>query len=100
MDKEKLKKIIIENAKNRKPQPIMPSALQMAKNLAKTTFDTVKSVSQGNPMNISDEQAASRKAICNDCSFFNKMQERCSKCGCYMKVKTYLKAAVCPVGKW
>ena len=39
-----------------------------------------------------------RMAICQTCKFFNKV--RCTKCGCFMALKTTLKAASCPVGKW
>jgi hypothetical protein len=97
MDREKLKQILLDNAKRNQN---MPSPIQMAKNVAKTTIDTVKSIAAGNPLNVSDEEVNRRKSICNECSFFNKAQERCSKCGCYMAIKTYLKSATCPIGKW
>jgi hypothetical protein len=32
--------------------------------------------------------------------FFDSLSERCSRCGCFLSVKTYLKAEKCPVGKW
>jgi uncharacterized paraquat-inducible protein A len=41
-----------------------------------------------------------RLAICRACEFFRASDERCSRCGCYLAVKTYLKAERCPVGKW
>ena len=37
--------------------------------------------------------------ICLGCEFF-KDSGRCSKCGCFMKVKTQFIHASCPVGKW
>lgn len=97
MDKEKLKKLLIENANKNKT---MPSPIQMAKNLAKTAVDTVKSVAAGNPINATSDVINNRKNICNSCQFFNKAQDRCTKCGCNMAIKTYLKAATCPIGKW
>jgi hypothetical protein len=97
MDKEKLKKILIENANKNKS---MPSPVQMAKNLAQTAIATVKSVAAGNPLNAPDDVISKRKNTCNSCPSFNKAQDRCTKCGCNMAIKTYLKAASCPLGKW
>ena len=37
--------------------------------------------------------------ICSDCEFLTK-RNRCLKCGCFMKVKTRVAIASCPVGKW
>jgi len=42
----------------------------------------------------------SRLAICNTCEFFYKRLNKCRKCGCFMKLKSTLKQASCPVGKW
>ena len=47
-----------------------------------------------------EELKADRLAICAECPFFIKRSKRCSKCGCYMKLKTSLEQAKCPVGKW
>ena len=41
-----------------------------------------------------------RLDICYDCPFFNKRSIRCRKCGCFMNLKTTLKQAKCPIGKW
>jgi hypothetical protein len=41
-----------------------------------------------------------RLAICNECPWFNKRSARCRQCGCYMKLKTTLERAKCPMGKW
>ena len=37
--------------------------------------------------------------ICSQCEFLKK-HTRCEKCGCFMKVKTRLATARCPIGKW
>jgi len=76
----------------------LPSVVEMGKNLVQTAVDSAKSVLAGEGLNITEEQAASRLAICNQCEFYQ--DSRCTKCGCYMAVKTHLKAANCPVGKW
>lgn len=41
-----------------------------------------------------------RLAECNDCEHFIKATSQCKKCGCFMKVKTRLATARCPIGKW
>lgn len=46
------------------------------------------------------ELIESRLAICNTCPFFNKRLAKCKKCGCFMKLKTTLQEAKCPVGNW
>ena len=41
-----------------------------------------------------------RLAECRDCEHFIKATSQCKKCGCFMKVKTRLSTARCPIGKW
>ena len=36
--------------------------------------------------------------LCIGCEFLNN--NKCEKCGCFMKVKHKLKMASCPIGKW
>ena len=36
--------------------------------------------------------------LCSGCEFLNN--NKCEKCGCFMKVKHKLAMASCPVGKW
>ena len=43
--------------------------------------------------------ALSRIRLCLGCEHLKK-HTRCDKCGCFMKVKTRLAAAKCPIGKW
>lgn len=104
MNRDTLRNMLLDNAKIQKlassNKPNMPSPVQMAKNLVSTAVNVVKSVADGNSINVDSDEANKRKGICNSCEFFNKAQERCSKCGCYMAVKAYIRAANCPVGKW
>lgn len=39
-----------------------------------------------------------RMDICKTCPFFTG--KRCRKCGCFMALKTTLRQATCPIGKW
>ena len=41
----------------------------------------------------------SRWDLCQSCEFLTE-SNRCTKCGCFMKVKHKLAIASCPVGKW
>lgn len=46
------------------------------------------------------ELIESRLAICNTCPAFSKALQKCRKCGCFMKLKSTLRQASCPIGKW
>lgn len=46
------------------------------------------------------ELIESRLEICNACPWFNKRLAKCKKCGCFMKLKSTLKQAKCPLEKW
>ena len=47
-----------------------------------------------------EELANYRLEICKSCEFFKPKTQRCGKCGCFMKLKTGLENAKCPIGKW
>jgi hypothetical protein len=78
----------------------IPSVGSVARNLANSAIRNIKSVAAGNPLKATDQEGNNRLNICKSCEFFNTIQQRCNKCGCYMAVKTYLKAEKCPIGKW
>lgn len=41
-----------------------------------------------------------RLEICKVCEFYRARTNQCRKCGCFMKLKTKLEHAKCPIGKW
>jgi hypothetical protein len=41
-----------------------------------------------------------RLNICGGCEFYRARTNQCKKCGCFMKLKTTLENAKCPLGKW
>lgn len=43
---------------------------------------------------------AARLEICQSCDWFRQRSQTCRKCGCFMKLKTQLEEAKCPLGKW
>lgn len=49
----------------------------------------------------SDEELIQyRLDICNSCEWLDKRLTRCRQCGCFMKLKSTLKRAECPLHKW
>lgn len=103
MDINSLKKALQDNRiekMQRSNKPQMPSLPTVVKNFGGSVVRNVQSVAAGNTLKVSTEEANSRLSICNGCEFYNKQSERCGKCGCYMAIKTYLRAERCPVGKW
>lgn len=54
-----------------------------------------------NKTNYSDEDTArKRMEICNQCPRLMTVTKQCKECGCFMVLKTKLKEASCPIGKW
>jgi len=41
-----------------------------------------------------------RLSICAECPMFIHRTQQCRKCGCFMKLKTRLENAHCPLHKW
>lgn len=48
----------------------------------------------------SEELAAERMAICQDCPALTKLTRQCTECGCFVFAKTKLQHASCPLKKW
>lgn len=49
---------------------------------------------------ITQDIRNSRYKICLDCDKLFKPTKTCKECGCFMSMKTWLKNASCPIGKW
>ena len=49
---------------------------------------------------VSSDIAEERYSICKVCPELIKLTTQCKKCGCFMKAKTKLEHATCPLGKW
>jgi len=71
----------------------LPSILSQAKNL---TGAVIEHVSNGMKQAGNYEE---RIAFCESCLEF-RSDERCSKCGCFMKVKAKWAEQKCPLNKW
>lgn len=60
-----------------------------------TPFDLLSSSNY----TTSDERDK-RYSECKGCERFFKPTASCKECGCFMALKTWLKDASCPLGKW
>lgn len=49
---------------------------------------------------VSDEIQKMRFDLCKSCEFLKQSTNQCTKCGCFMKLKTTLPNAECPIHKW
>lgn len=49
---------------------------------------------------VDKETSEARFDICKTCPELFQMTKQCKKCGCFMALKTKLKGADCPLGKW
>jgi hypothetical protein len=49
---------------------------------------------------VSNEIYMERISMCKDCPELLKATFQCKKCGCFMKQKSKLAAASCPLKKW
>jgi hypothetical protein len=76
-----------------------PPLFQQMRNLGKEMWATGKNAVRGLPVLADADTAFQRFSMCQSCEFF-KDDSRCEKCGCFMKTKTQLAGASCPIGKW
>lgn len=77
-----------------------PSLFQQARNFAKEMWQSGKNAANGLPILVDANTAFERFQMCQSCEFLKTEQFRCEKCGCFMKTKTQLASASCPIGKW
>ena len=49
---------------------------------------------------LDKDKSLERFNLCKACPEFIKFTSQCKKCGCFMKLKTTMEHASCPIGKW
>jgi hypothetical protein len=76
----------------------LPGPGEQLINLSKTTLDVVKDIFRD--IKASESVVIQRNKTCKECEDYIPNQDRCSVCGCYLKVKTLLQVAKCPRNKW
>jgi hypothetical protein len=47
-----------------------------------------------------EEESEKRFNICLECPEIINTTKQCKQCGCFMRAKTKLKNATCPLNKW
>jgi hypothetical protein len=62
---------------------------------------------QANPLDLIDTNNHAEKDVieqryktCLECPELIQLTKQCKQCGCFMGLKTKLKGATCPLGKW
>ena len=80
------------------PVPQKPSLGRLLLNALDALVRNFKWVGDGNTPAARKRLQERREAICKACEFYQ--HGICTKCGCFLKAKTWLNAEVCPVGKW
>lgn len=73
----------------------MPTVKEMIGNIT----DSFWQWKQAGYKMVSEEEHAKRMAYCNDCDHLTD-KRRCTKCGCFMELKSKLDGMTCPIGKW
>jgi len=80
------------------PEPKVKASLStMAKGLVRSAGMAIR---HGK---ISEEIRNERFETCQKCPAYNHNSSRCSECGCFMKVKTWINGdpdLLCPLRKW
>jgi hypothetical protein len=49
---------------------------------------------------VPDDIRNERLSICQGCEHWSKQSNRCTECGCQMRVKSSLSSSKCPINKW
>lgn len=85
-----------ERARAIRGEPALPSAAEMAKNLASAAVSAARDWFRLAPVELVD----ARLAVCRSCEWFRASDRRCGKCGCGTSAKASLRSSKCPVGLW
>mgnify|MGYP003331987218 CR=1 FL=1 len=84
--------------KPREKEPTVKASIaKMASGLGKVAMQGIKNGK------VSVEVREERYDTCKACPFFNADSKRCSDCGCYMELKTWVGGdpdLLCPQKKW
>ena len=100
-DKEKIQKLVEVTGQK------LPSMAEMSKNALAAIVRTADQFVSHGVVKAAPEEIERRRIICSGdggstprCDKFILENERCGVCGCFTKLKTWLTAERCPLGKW
>ena len=77
-----------------------PPTTEQAKSIVNLVQNAITDVLKGNQLFASEEEQIRRMEICKSCEHFSSEDVRCRQCGCFLKQKTSLTSAKCPLQKW
>lgn len=82
----------------------MPSKVAQALSLMKATGKAVKhTVTKRDSIVATTELVSERMSKCLQCPHITRNKHnspRCTKCGCWLNVKTAVRTEECPIGEW
>lgn len=78
----------------------LPSYKEMAFGVTESLKTSLMQLARGGAVFSDKETTEKRMNECLNCEFLIPAQSRCSKCGCFMNMKTRLQTSTCPIGKW
>jgi hypothetical protein len=97
-DHEAYRALVISQATGEKPK--YPGIATMAASAATAAAIAVSSVLQGKSPNVDQGEYDRRRSVCTSCPLFSSTDDRCQKCGCFLKLKLWLKDESCPESRW
>lgn len=71
---------------------------QMGKEFVGTMADLIKAGVLKKVVFVNEQIEQERFSICSSCEYL--VEDRCRKCGCFMKKKVKLGPGKCPIDKW
>jgi hypothetical protein len=86
---------LIKQQKQAEEEYVLNNSISNEEGQSVTPFDLLNSNNYTNR-----EVRDSRYEICKSCEHFFNPIKMCRECGCNMPLKTWLKEASCPIGKW
>lgn len=104
VSRKSLNGALVSHVINGVPQPIEPTNLQRARNVAAAITRAGGAAAKGKRVLVSTEEQQRRMAICSGsesiqkCDFYTGTT--CKKCGCHIRFKAKLQTEHCPIGKW
>lgn len=70
-------------------------------NVKNAIKDTIAHSIEKGEIKADEHLIAARRDICEKCPFVKKVKRlKCGKCGCFLRLKTFLIAQKCPMGFW
>lgn len=73
---------------------------EKVRNLSNTLGQVAQQARKGEQIIAEKPLWQQRQEICDTCPHFKIPGGICKKCGCFMKVKTKIQTAKCPLDKW